>query len=255
VGDVVAERRTQEWLLDASRLATMGRLVPSLIHQLSTPLAAIALRVEGLERSLAPAARPSATDKTERYLRAMGEEAQRCRDLLAALREFASGGDRDLGPVDLVLLCRGAASLLRHEALRRQVVIEDVKASVPTVQGQRHRLAQAVLALLLNAVDASPPGARVGIEASAVDGFVSVAVRDEGPGIPGAVRTRVFEASGAAQAPGPGLGLGLLACRAIAEAHGGRLELASGSGRGSRVVLSVPVAGPAPGGETADGGA
>jgi signal transduction histidine kinase len=243
----------REWLLETSRLATMGRLLPSLIHQLSTPLAAIALRVEGLERALGPAARPSPPDKTERYLRAMGEETQRCRDLLAALREFTSGGEHEFAPVDLALLCHGASTLVRHEALRRQVVIEEASGDVPTVRGQRHRLAQAALGLLLNAVSASPAGGRVGVEASAAGGMVSVAIVDEGTGIPAAVRSRMTEPFVAAHLSGQGLGLGLLACRAIAETHGGRLELPESSGRGCRVVLSLPVAGPSPGGEAADG--
>ncbi len=257
VGDA-AEAALREWLLEASRLATMGRLLPSVIHQLSTPLAAIALRVEGLERSLSGAGRPAAPDKTERYLRAMGEETQRCRDLLTALREFASGRDREPAPVDLVLLCRGASALVRHEALRRQVVVEEVKNGVPPVRGQRPRLAQAVLALVLNAVDASPEGGRVSVEAEAKGGVVSLTVRDEGAGIPPAVRRLVEEPfvvgqGVAGQVAGPGLGLGLRACRAIAEAHGGRLELPEGPGRGSRVVLSVPVAGAPPAGEATDG--
>ncbi len=227
--------------MEAARLATLGRLLPSLIHQLSTPLAAIALRVEGMGRAVASPETPASHEKVQRYLLAMGEETQRCRDLLSALRDFTGGEEGRVTPVDLVALSRGAATLVRHEAMRRQIVVSAAGESVPTVRGQGHRLAQAVLALVLNAVDASPPGGRVEVETRAEDGRVLVAVRDEGSGIPEPVRSRLFEPFVSTRGPGQGLGLSLMACRVIADAHGGSLDLGSGDGRGSRLVLGVPV--------------
>jgi two-component system NtrC family sensor kinase len=253
VGGIALDSETRERLVEAARLATLGRLLPSVIHQLSTPLAAIALRVEGLERSAAAPETPASREKAQRYLLAMGEETQRCRELLSALREFAAGGGLGLAPVDLAALCRGAAMLVRHEAMRRQIGIQLAGASVPTVRGQGHRLAQALLALVLNAVDASPPGGRVEIETRADDGRVVVTVHDQGSGIPDEVRLHLFEPFVSTREPGQGLGLGLMACRAIADAHGGSLELQPGSGRGSRFALSVPVGGPADTREGADG--
>ncbi len=186
MGGIALDGETRERLVEAARLATLGRLLPSVIHQLSTPLAAIALRVESLERAVAAPETPASREKAQRYLLAMGEETERCRELMSALREFAAGGEKNLAPVDLAALCRGAAMLVRHEAMRRQIEIDLVGESVPTVRGQRHRLAQAVLALVLNAVDASPSGGRVEIETRAEDGRVVVAVQDEGSGIPDA---------------------------------------------------------------------
>ncbi len=255
VAEMPLDARNLERLLEASRLATMGRLLPSLMHQLSTPLAAIALRVEGLERAFAAPDAPASREKAERYLRAMGEETQRCRDLLAAVRDFTSAGERDLAPVDLGALCRGAAILVRHEAMRRQIAIQVGNDSVPTVRGRRHRLGQALLALVTNAVDASPSGGRVQVEYQLAGAAVSVAVADEGPGVPEELRARLFEPFASAHEPARGLGLGLMACRAIAERHGGRLEHAPGPGRGSRFVLSVPVQGPPADDEATDGGA
>ncbi len=92
VGGIVLDGETRERLLEASRLATLGRLLPSVVHQLSTPIAAIALRVEGLERTVASPETPASREKAQRYLLAMGEETQRCRDLLSALRDFSRGG-------------------------------------------------------------------------------------------------------------------------------------------------------------------
>ncbi len=253
MGGIVLDGETRERLLEASRLATLGRLLPSVVHQLSTPIAAIALRVEGLERTVASPETPASREKAQRYLLAMGEETQRCRDLLSALRDFSRGGGGLVAPVDLAALCRGAATLVRHEAMRRQIVVRAEAESVPTVRGQGHQLAQALLALVLNAVDASPPGGRVEVEARAEDGSVFVAVRDEGSGLPESVRSRLFEPFVSTREPGQGLGLGLMACREIAHAHGGRLELEPGSERGCRCVLSIPVGGAPEAREGADG--
>ena len=247
------DSETRERLVEAARLATLGRLLPSVIHQLSTPLAAIALRVEGLQRSVAGPEAPASREKTQRYLLAMGEETARCRELLSTLRAFAAGGGRGLAPVDLAAVCRDVTMLVRHEAMQRQIGIDLAGESVPTVPGQRQRLAQAVLALVLNAVDASPSGGRVEIETRVNDGRVVVTVHDEGSGMPDQVRLRLFEPFVSTREPGQGLGLGLMACRAIAEEHGGSIELQPGSGKGSRLALSVPRDGPAATRETVDG--
>jgi two-component system NtrC family sensor kinase len=237
------DARNLERLLEASRLATLGRLLPSLLHQLSTPLAAVALRIEGLERALAAPEATAGREKTERYLRAMGEETRRCRDLLAAVRDFTSVGDRGPSPVDLSTLCRGAVTLVQHEAMRRQVTVEAGDASVPTVRGERYRLAQAVLALVTNAVEASPDGGRVEVAARLEGASAVVTVTDQGGGVPEDVRARLFEPFATTREPSQGLGLGLLACRAIAEAHGGSLALQPGKAGGSRLALSLPVQG------------
>jgi len=229
-------------LLEAARLASVGRLVPSVAHQLATPLASIALRAESLEGDLHGPGGAVPGDKLERYLRAISAETLRCKELLANLRVFTRAPDPAFAEVDVNALCRGAAALVLHEAMRRQIEVQlDLDEALPVIRGCEGRLAQAVLSLLMNALDASPAAGRVGLE-TRVDrpGQVAVTVTDEGPGVSDDVRLRLFETVFSTQPPGRGLGLGLVACRLIAEQHEGSVECATGHGRGGRFVLRIP---------------
>ena len=173
----------------------MGRLVPAVAHQLATPLASIALRAESLEGDLDGSGGAVPRDKLERYVRAISAETQRCKELLAVLRVFARAPDPAFGEVDVNALCRGAAALVLHEAMRRQIEVQlDLDEALPVIRGCEGRLGQAVLSLLMNGLDASPAAGRVVLE-TRVDrpGQVAVTVTDEGPGVSDDVRLRLFE--------------------------------------------------------------
>jgi signal transduction histidine kinase len=234
----------RERLIEAARLATVGRLVASVVHAISTPLAAIALRAESLEHSATDPNRLAPPEKVARYLSAIGQEAGRCKQILTALREFGGALNPRVEPVDVAALCRSAALLVHDEALQRQVEVKVVlDEALPAVRGLRGRLGQAILALLLNALDASPSGACVRVEARAVESdAVEVIVTDEGDGLSEELGGRLFAPFASTRSPVQGLGLGLMACRAVAEAQGGRLE-AHAEARGCRFVLRLRAAG------------
>jgi signal transduction histidine kinase len=104
--------------------------------------------------------------------------------------------------------------------------------------------------LARNAVEHTGPGDRIEIGARATAGFVQVWVRDEGEGIAAADQQRIFErfARGGARPRGSeGAGLGLAIVRAIAEAHGGRVEVASRPGEGATFTMTIPIDRPAGG--------
>jgi signal transduction histidine kinase len=227
----------RERLVEAARLAAVGRLLPSLAHQLSTPLASIALRAESLGRD--PEAAAPSPARAERYLQAIVDDTGRCKELLGLMRDFARPPGDEREPVDLNVLCRGAARLVLHEAMRRQVEVRlDLADALPALVGQEVRLRGAVLSLILNAIDASPAGGRVTVGTSARPGETTVMVTDEGEGITEDNRRRLFEPFFSTRPRG--LGVSLLACRAVAEAHGGTVDVESQPGQGSRFTLRFP---------------
>ena len=238
------DQNRQERLLEAARFAAIGRLLRAIAHELSTPLAAIALRVESLDRAAGESG-AAPPEKVKRYLKAMSEESQRCRELLATVREFAGSAEPGTSAVDLGALCRGAARLVAHEAMRRQIEVRVEAQALTPVSGQSHRLAQAVLALVINAVDASPQGGKVAVEARAGVDEVSVSVEDQGAGVAEQIREQLFEPFVSTRSPADGLGLGLMACRVIAEQHGGSVDWRPNPERGSRFVLRLPTGRPA----------
>ena len=124
-------------------------------------------------------------------------------------------------------------------------VRELVHGSLPAVRGDRDRIRQLLLNLLTNAIKYTIAGDEIELTAAASDGFVTVSVRDHGPGIPADQHGLVFEKFGRVNTGGrskPGAGLGLFIARSIAEAHGGTLELASEPGAGAAFTARLPVA-------------
>jgi signal transduction histidine kinase len=239
---------TRQRLLEAARLANLGRIVPSVAHDLSTPLAAIALRAESLEATLAAPPTPASAEKLARYLKAIGEETRRCKLLLAALQDFARRPDPQAAPIELAALCRNAFRLVQHEAMRKQVELKlELHEPLPAPSGQAAGVGQALLALMLNAIDFSPAGAAVVVDLAAAAGEVVIAVVDQGPGLAEPVRARLFEPLVSTHPPARAAGLGLMACRAIAEAHGGAVMVKDAS-PGCRVELRLPVRGRREGG-------
>jgi two-component system NtrC family sensor kinase len=222
----------------------VGRVVPSVAHQMSTPLAAIALRAESLEHSLADPERKLPPEKLQRYLKAIGDETQRCKAILSALQEFARRPDPTPRRIELAPLCRQAVLLVHHEAMRRQVELKlELSEPLPALTGRAAQIGQALLALLLNAIAASPDGGSVVVAARGDANLVLVSVADEGEGLSEAVRTRLYEPFASTQPADQAPGLGLMACRAIAEAHGGEISWEPHGPRGCRFTLRLPAAG------------
>jgi C4-dicarboxylate-specific signal transduction histidine kinase len=231
-------------LLEAARLASVGSVVPSVAHQLSTPIAAISLRAESLARTLEGDDGGPPREKLQRYVKAIGEETERCKAILQALREFARRPDPEMRPAALEPVCRQAALLVAHEAMRRQVELRlELAEPLPLVRAQAGRLGQALLSLLLNAIAASPQRGCVTIAAAAEGDEVLLSVTDDGEGPSEAARAHLDEPLEATPANGELASLGLLACRAIVEEHGGALAWQMLGERGCRFTLRLRAAG------------
>jgi signal transduction histidine kinase len=107
------------------------------------------------------------------------------------------------------------------------------------------QLRQVLLALLMNALDASVPGGHITIATHpGPDGGIELSVADDGAGIPLEIQDKVFTPFFTTKALGQGTGLGLAICHGIVVSHGGRIELESAPGRGTRVTVSLPAGAP-----------
>jgi signal transduction histidine kinase len=129
------------------------------------------------------------------------------------------------------------------QAEERNVALElDLEPGVPRVLADPDRVQQALANLVANALRFSPPGSTVTLGAhDAGAGEVALTVQDRGPGIPAADLPRLFDRFWqASRHDRTGSGLGLAIVRGIAEAHGGRVEVASGPGPGTRFALVLP---------------
>jgi two-component system sensor histidine kinase RegB len=219
-------------------MMSLATLTAGAAHELSTPLATIALAARELEH--AAAQRGTVPDLAE-DARLIRTEVDRCRSILDQMSGRAGGmvaGDPE--PIELPSLAAGLrARLSAEEAARLQVLVSPERPS-PVIL-PRDGLSQAVLSLVRNAFDASRvnPASPVVVNVVRAADRLRVTVRDEGEGMPADVLKRAGEPFFTTKEPGRGLGLGLFLARVFAERLGG--ELAIESEKGTTVRLELPV--------------
>jgi len=224
-------------------------LLATVAHELRTPLTAIRTS-SGL--LLDPASEP--TDEQRRQLLlAIERNADRMQRLVADLLDLARFREGRIAlqrrRFDAAELAREAAATIAPLfAEAGQALVVHPPRHPRAVFGDRRRLEQALLNLLSNAQKFSPPGTTVDLEIVATDGQVAWLVRDAGVGIDAVDRAQLFERFFVGRTDrtgaGRGTGLGLPIARAIAQAHGGEIEVESQPGVGSTFRLVVPLLGP-----------
>jgi two-component system NtrC family sensor kinase len=244
--DLTQQKDQQQRLQQAARLADIGQLAAGVAHEINTPLASIALRAESLQRSGQDPALLAvpAFQNFPRYLKTIEEETFRCKKIIRALLEFSSSRKPKTQPTDLNALVERAADLIGHQMRVKQVDLqlrlEPGLAPVPADDGQ---LRQVLLALLMNALDATRPGGKVEVETGRREGNrVVLGVNDDGEGIPPDVREKIFSPFFTTKPFGQGTGLGLAICHGIVTSHGGTIEVDSEAGRGTRFAVLLPTA-------------
>ena len=240
---LAADPELQIGLGELERLRT--DLLATVGHELRTPLTAIRTSVGLL---LDPGLQPS-EDQRQQLLGTIGRSADRMQrlvtDLLDLARLRAGRVEMQVERFDARELVEEAVAAIGPMAAARDQTIrlEVPDESIP-VSGDRRRLEQALLNLAANAQKFSPSGAEVVIRLSAEDGSVRWTVIDHGPGISEEEQARLFErffvGTSDRQAAGGGAGIGLPTALAVAQAHGGTIEVESALGEGSTFHLVVP---------------
>jgi len=209
-------------------------------HELRTPLTSVREAVHLLRDRVAGPLEPKQArlvdiigDGTERMLRLVNQilELTRLRAGLLAI---------DHRSVDVARLVARALEQLRPQAEARGVTLHQNGTPTAAVTGDEERLFQVALNLVGNAIKFTTTGGKVEVRVAERNGGVALTVEDDGVGIPADALPRIFEPYRQAHATGGGSGLGLAIVKGIVEAHGGRIEVASREGAGSRFTVTLP---------------
>ena len=231
-------------------------LLSSVSHDLRTPLVSIIGAASSLVESDAAIGADGRRILAE-TIRDEGERLNRYIQNLLDMTRLGYGGLKTARqPVDLRETVGRAVQRLGR-ALGSHRVDIDIAADLPDVMGDPILIEQVVTNILDNAAKYAPPETVIGVTAKAGDGMIAITVDDEGPGIPEADRTRIFDMFYRARAGDTqpaGTGLGLAICKGIVEAHGGKIELGGRpGGTGTRVTVRLPVFAAAAGPRDEDG--
>ena len=209
----------------------------SVSHELRTPLTAIRGHVDALREGLA-----EDPELRAESLEVIAAEAGRLERLVGEVLDLAKlEGHRfalSREEVDMGRLCDRAYATFTEEARRRAIDFRHETRAKPVIVADGDRVLQIITNLLANAFRWTPDGGRIELELHAENGAVGVSVADNGPGIDFEDQERIFRAFWSLD--GSGTGLGLAIARELAEAHGGRIDLESAPGHGSRFELVLP---------------
>jgi signal transduction histidine kinase len=228
------ERRARQ----AERLAELGTLTGGLAHEIKNPLSTVQLNLQLLEEDLDP--KEPGQQRVINRLRTVQREAGRLRETLDDFLRFAGKIELDRKPTDVNELLEELVDFFSPQAQLQRVQLRLQKHEAPLVVPLDPRLVkQAVLNLLINALQAMPHGGELILSASKMDKEARIDVIDTGPGISPEATQNIFKAYYSTKRGGTGLGLAI--SQRIAQEHGGSLTIESELGKGSDFTLHLPL--------------
>lgn len=224
-------------IIQAERLAVIGRFASTIVHDFKNPLTIIGLAAElACSDDTSPPMRLQAQNKIAR-------QVERMTNMLQELIEFAkpSGQQPQLRPLEFARYMNPLAEEIRPELKDRGVklVLENNPPPVE-VRIDPRRLSRLFYNLLNNAVEAMPDGGTIHLQFTIEAGELSIAVRDTGPGIASEIAETLFRPF-ATHGKAHGTGLGLTICKRIVEDHRGRIWVESRAGKGATFLFTLPL--------------
>jgi signal transduction histidine kinase len=218
------------------RLALLGRMTQELAHEVRNPLVSVKTFLQLLPE------RRDDPEFTTRFLAVAGEELERTLRLLALVIDYPSAIPSPAVPASVTATLDAVLELLQPYARQRGVSLTAEGAEkLGAVALGEDSLRQVMLNLLLNAIDASPRGGLVKVEAAAVAEGAELVVSDAGPGVAPELRERVFEPFFTTRGTHHG-GIGLAIARGLVEEVGGRIQLRVAAGGGAAFAVLLPIA-------------
>jgi signal transduction histidine kinase len=225
----------------AAQLRTLTRLYRALAHDLRAPLNSMVLHLELLRQSLAGGDDDAAArDDRQHWVQVLREELDRLNRSLRSLLAETAPARQEREEFDLRGVIEEVRSLIAPQARMQRVTVEIALPDDPlTLTGHRDRLKQAMLNVVINALEAMGEGGALRLGLEQADSHATISVRDSGPGIPAEVSARIFDLHFTTKSTGTGIGL--YVARSVAEAHGGAIDVESEPGKGSTFRLRLPL--------------
>ena len=227
-----ALRASQARVIHQEKMAAFGLLAAGIAHEVGNPLAGVSALIQMIRR------RDPSPYTTEKLALAESQLA-RIQRTIRDLIDFSRPASTTRGRVRAGEVVEEALGIAKYyQRTKERAITTDIPPSLPPVRGVRDHLTQVILNLVLNAIDATEKGARIGIEASADEATVTLSVSDDGRGIALADQARLFQPYFTTKPQGTGLGL--FVCRQIVEEMGGSLTFESIPDGGTTFRVRLP---------------
>ena len=243
--DKANERREEMFraFMRSAKLASLGELATGLAHEINNPLAVISADQTNITDIVS--ALPGDFEGRGELLETMErskKQVQRCKSITTKMLQFGRQHESELKPTDIGKGLREIVDLLERQARVRNVEMKlSVEGNLPPVLIDPIELEQVVVNLINNSFQALPQGGHIDIQARREDDRVVLEVKDDGSGIPPEILERIFEPFFTTKPVGKGTGLGLSVCYGIVQLWGGRIEAESEPGKGTTMLIRIPI--------------
>ncbi len=248
--DITKRLETEQHLIQASKMATLGEMATGVAHELNQPLAVIKTASRFFikkVRNQEPIPEPIIATLSEE----IDSHVDRATRINKHMREFGRKADRQMGPIQVNDVIRKSLDIFSQQLKVRGIdVVLDLSEPLPLVRADANRLEQVFINLLINArdaieakVEASPllkGGKTIFLTTAPQNGLVQIEVRDTGLGIPQAVISKIFEPFFTTKEVGKGTGLGLSISYQIIQEFGGSIRPESREGQGAVFIIRLP---------------
>jgi PAS domain S-box-containing protein len=234
--------KTRIQLLQAEKMASLGKLAAGVAHQLNNPLGGITLYAQLMQEEYA--LEEGAREDLKRII----DDAERCRNTVRELLEFARQTRQEIRLNDLNHAISQTLFLLENQALFHNIeIVKSLDTDLPKVPSDIQQLNHVFMNIILNAAEAMEGTGQLRVETLPSDNGCSVLIRisDTGPGIPKEVLPHIFEPFFTTKQEGKGTGLGLSLVYGIIENHSGRIWAESEPGKGTVFTIELPMGMPA----------
>jgi signal transduction histidine kinase len=238
-GTLTRLQAAQEELVEAERMATVGRLSLKVAHEVRNPIAAIELNAELLGEMVHGRVSEDGTEATA-LVTAIRDQVVALDALTEEYLAFARFPRPQFEEDSVNDMVVAVAEFVRPLASRQHVEVQvSTDPTVPPMEIDRTLLRQAVLNLVKNGLEALSQGGVLTLTTRHLDETVEIAIADTGPGIGPEVGRRLFEQFFTTKPQGTGLGLAI--SRQIVEEHGGKIRWSSTPGEGATFIMSLPL--------------
>ena len=236
--DITEEKMFNEEFVRAKTFSTLGQYSNELAHEIKNPLNAINIQIELLEREI-DKHELNSTKELHEVVKVVKEEIKRLNKLAKDCLSFSKSGDLERKKEDIVKIFNELLTLINpHAELSGINIYLRVLRDSPQISVDKDKLKQALLNIIINAIEVMTGGGDINIIISHDDGYLSISIKDTGPGIPSEQHDKIFDLFHSTKSGGTGIGLAIT--KNIIQAHGGNIRFKE-LNNGAEFIIELPL--------------
>lgn len=239
IEDITEKMRMEEQLVQASKLASIGRLTAGISHEIGNPLASISSLVQEL-RSMKMDSKDDIEFSID-SLKTINSHIERIAKIVRSLGDFARISTAEKTPANIAEILDRTINLVKYDKRFKNINLKTEVGEIPLMKVNPDKIQQVFMNFILNAMDAMPSGGSLNISMKQAGSSVEVIFTDTGSGIDESVVDRIFDPFFTTKGSGKGTGLGLSICYGIIKEHNGTITVKTKEGEGTTFVIRLPI--------------